>query len=289
MNLFTLLTALYLRKILIQLKMNPNFVILWSLNPNVLLEFNHNGHNDVIAIFLFVFGIYYLNKGDENKKFLFLSGLLFSLSIGIKIFPIFIIPFLVNKIKLGIIPLIISIFTQFYIFISSVNYEISGIRVFLEYWRFNGGLYEISDYVLNIIDNSFNNVNIETILRPIFSIIFIFIFISLIIFHYVGKNDKINDYYLISISYLVLFMFSPVLHPWYLLWALIPIILSENKFIFYWIFLFTINFSYLFYFCNCDNIVIILIEYLPIFLFLIGILLHKLNSILIIKKKAKFN
>lgn len=284
MNIITVFTGYILLQIFEKLQYNKNLIVLWSLNPNILLEFDHSGHNDVISIFFLVLAIYYLvNKEKPDNKLLILAGLFLSLSIGFKIFTFIFLPFLLYYLcKIGSITAIVLTGVQYFVFFLLINLKFSGIIVFLQYWRFNGGLFEGLFFLFNNFNSSNLNVSLESQLRLFFVVLFIVLFLSLLVnFYKTKKYEKTITivFMYIGFSYIALFMFSPVLHPWYLLWAVVPFILSEKAFLPYWVFLFLVNISYYYYLDASLSIILIVIEYTIFYLFMAYyIMKHKMTD-----------
>ena len=153
-----------------------------------------------------------------------------------------------------------------------INLKFSGIIVFLQYWRFNGGLFEAVYFLFNNFNSSNLNLTLESNLRLIFSIIFFILFSLIIGYYYKSKtyNKSIKTTFkYIGLSYIVLFIFSPVVHPWYLLWAMIPFILTDKMYYPYWIFLVLINISYYYYLDPSLSLPLIVIEYTIFYLFML--------------------
>lgn len=87
-SIYFLGTAFFIQKIIKKLKGNENLaLILFALNPLVLIESLVSSHNDTSMMFLLILSIYLL---FENKKILSIGSLI--LSIGVKFATIFLTP-----------------------------------------------------------------------------------------------------------------------------------------------------------------------------------------------------
>lgn len=279
-NLCTVGTGFLIVKILENIGLNKNLVLLWSLNPNVLLEFNYSGHNDVLSILFFVAAIYLItNKRTTNNFFIILASLLFSFSIGFKIFMFIAFPFLTKFLKKsGSFLTIFFTVIQFLLFYFFINLNGSGIIIFLKYWRFNGGLFDLLYFIFNGLSTNPSNLSLELILRTLFTIVFGLCFLIILYSFYKNpeKNDLKDVFLYIGYSYILLFILSPVLHPWYVLWALVPFIFSfEKKFYPYWVLLFLVNSSYLYYLNNSLLNYFMIIEYGFFFISLLTVLVNR--------------
>ncbi len=83
-------------KILQKLKLPSSNILLYALNPFVILELTGNLHFEAIMIFFLLAAIYLL----MNERILY-SALLIALSISIKLLPLIFLPILFKKIKMG--------------------------------------------------------------------------------------------------------------------------------------------------------------------------------------------
>ena len=143
-------------------------------------------------------------------------------------------------------------------------------------------------------------------IRVLFTVFFGLALLAIFLLH-IGKNfmdqtdtqeyKSIFNY--IGISFIAMLLLSPVIHPWYVLWAIIPFILViEKKFYPYWIFLIINSFSYLLYLSFSLIFIFMFIEYTifysSIILFIIQIryknVLKKFNMLFlhITVKKERF-
>ncbi len=254
-NLLWVVTGFILIKMLKFVEISPNYILLW-LNPLVLLAFDSSGHNDMIALFLLTLSIYFMVKSKQSSNiFLIISGMLLALSIGIKLFPLFFVPFLIKKLKLGALLTIFFTGIQAFIYLSLINIQTSGLTIFLEHWRGNGGLFELIYFLLNNFNSQNYNQPLQYAIRIGFFTLFSGLFVFLIIIHYRNSpptGDKTNWYLVafefIGYGFIGLFIFSPILHPWYLLWAIIPFIITfDSKFYPYWLLIIINSYSYFLY------------------------------------------
>jgi hypothetical protein len=200
---------------------------------------------------------------------------LLGLSISVKPTGLLLIPFLFqnekglnNKLKAVFIPLVIFIITFLpYVFTATpidtlINYSAN--------WTFNGMVY-------NFINIFFaNNLTIRLVCAILFLIVLFFIFIS--------KMDLINKIYL---SIFLLMIFSPVVHPWYLIWiaVFLPVVRSYSGIYFVAAVSLT-SISIIRYQLNSvwqESTIVLLAEYIPLtLLFLYEIFRRRIRNELIV-------
>jgi len=270
------LTGVFLIFILDRMGKNKNLVFLWSLNPIVLLEISHSGHNDIIAIFLLILAIWILFR-DENPSTstLIICGILWACSVHAKLFTIVILPFFLFKLKKsGFLAFLGTniILTVTYILLT-IN-STSGLQSFFFEWRFNGFLFESVNYLSSILA-----INLD--FRLLFFIIIIIIWGTLIAIFYSRKIyiRERNPFFFAGICLFLLFLFSPVIAPWYILWAIPLFILANRPLWSFWVFSVTIIGSYYFYVCNCVTLNWLAIEYGLVFAILFYEIYYNRNAL----------
>ena len=229
---------------------------------------------------------------------LFLSGFFWGISISLKLFPIIFLLFFIKKLKIiGIIGLIFGFLINLPVILLIGGYSSEGINIFITYWRFNGGIYEFTSRGWKFLQDSLFQTQssiqeIYTFLREVFQVLIGFFIIALVLFFYFkSKNSESisTDENLLYVNYafFIAFMLTPVIHPWYLLWALPGFVLMAFKpfKVSYLAFTITIMISYYFYRCNCENTMILLLEYIPIYIFVVFELINNKNHFI---SKIKF-
>jgi len=207
--LFELLTFRGLFLILTELKLPQKNILLYALAPLLIFQLLIDAHVDGFGLPLLIFAIYFFLKKKNILSLIFIG-----LSICIKPLGLILIPIVFlsekgikEKVKIIIIPLVV-VGLIYLSFIFSTN-VFEALTNFTVNWTFNGFVFEIL--------NSFLNDNQKA--RLIGGIVFVIIY-SAIIF---SKKDFLNKIYL---SVFLLFIFSPIVHQWYVVWlaVLIPFI-----------------------------------------------------------------
>jgi hypothetical protein len=212
-----LLILISLNYLLKRLSMDLKYILVYAVLPLVFFQFFIDAHVDLtgVALMLASITLYFYDK----KIF---SYLLLGLSISVKPTGLLLIPFLfqneqkfIEKIKSVFIPIIVFIITFLpYVFTAT---PLDTLINFTAKWTFNGMIFNILNIFLS------NNLSIRFLCGILFLLVFIFLFIS--------KIDSLKKVYL---SLFLLMIFSPVVHPWYLIWfaVLLPVIRSYSGFYF---------------------------------------------------------
>ncbi len=185
-------------------------ILIYALTPLIFFQFFIDAHLDGFGLPFIIFSIFFYLDKKKILSYIFLGLSLCIKPLGLIIIPIFFFSEnkIIERIKPVIIPLIICVL--FYLPYTLTGSPFQSLVTFTENWTFNG-------VVFNIL-NSFINDN--QIARSISAVLLIITYLPLII---TKKRDFLTKIY---ISVFLLFIFSPVVHPWYVVWlaVLLPVI-----------------------------------------------------------------
>jgi len=199
-----------------------NDIKLYAWNPLVILEGIGNLHFEIPLLFFLLLGFYFYRKNY------FFSSIGFSLSTGTKLLPILLYPYLIlRNIKkpfciLGLIlPLILVIGIYLYLLQDPI----------LKQWENGFGLYSHSfeffsflNYYLRVALSAFG-FDFQSLGIWIWGVTGILYIILLAVF--IRKNKSSESFFFYSLSLILLF--SPVVHPWYLIpWTGMGILLGKK-------------------------------------------------------------
>lgn len=199
--IFELLTVAGLYLLLKKFKIDRKYLLLYALCPLPIFQFAIDAHLDGFGLPLLIFSIFFY---FDRKKVL--SFILLGLSLSVKPVGLLLIPIyflnekgILERAKSLIIPFI-AFFAQFVFYIFSSN-PFEALFIFTKNWYFNGFIFNILDAVIN------NNQTSRLICG-------ILLFLSLIPVYFSKKliTDKL------FFALMLLMIFSPVVHPWYITW-----------------------------------------------------------------------
>jgi alpha-1,6-mannosyltransferase len=219
-----IITMIFILKLLHLKKINLNYIILYAWLPLTLMEYFVNVHVDIVGIMFLVLFLYYLEKGN-----LLASVFTFTFSFLTKLYPVFLIPLLVKRLRSQgfFYFILIFLFTSILFYFPFINGSLSITDALFNYmnkWEFNASVYYLLTAVIPGRETA----------RLICGIL-LFISIGYIATYY---KEFVKGVFGVL---LVIIIFSPVLYPWYLGW-----IAAVNPFaVFYSVLslLFTINLS----------------------------------------------
>lgn len=209
-------------------------LIIYGLNPLVVLEFSGNAHSEAFMIFFIaLFVALFIKKRNT------LSGISLAFAICSKLIPVLILPLLITKIgwknglKLGLTAVGFSVLL-FIPFISSemLNAQ-KGLSLYFNHFEFYGPIYQVGKwldgYVFNGLDVVIKLIGLGLIgfiyFRPIES-----------------TQELLRSSLLIFTAY---FLFSSTIHPWYVAALVFYGAFTKLNYVLIWSF--TCCFTYLTY------------------------------------------
>ena len=207
--IFDLITIWGIFLTLKKLKLPEKYILIYILCPLILYQFFIDAHVDGFGLPFIIFSLYFYL---DNKKLF--SFILLGLSLCIKPLGLILVPIyffsekeIKERIKAAVIPLLIC--AALYIPYVFTGTPFKALMQFTENWTFNGIIFNILDTFIK--DNQHARLFCAALLA----------------FSYIGilftKKGILEKLYL---SIFLLYIFSPVVHPWYLSWfaLLLPLI-----------------------------------------------------------------
>ena len=214
--------------LLYKITKSRKYLLLYGLNPLVLIEFLSNVHNDIYLLLFMLLSIYFLVK----KKNIYLTTLFLALSISIKFSTILLVPFiLIYYFQNKSLPKKIG-----YCFLYGLTILAVVVILYLPYYQdmtiFTNMLVQGTKYSQSILllikekmpQQFFMVVN--TILLPAFMITYITTLITFLFKKKLFFSDIFRNYSQWMLIFILFVLTS--FQKWYLLW-LFPTILWQKK------------------------------------------------------------
>lgn len=263
-----IITFIFLRKLLLQLKL-PQYQAFWYfLNPLVIIELTGNLHFEGLMVMCLLISIYLL----LIKKWIW-AAVLFGLSVSVKLLPLVLLPLFFHYFrkqeKLNIYKLIafygITFLTVFITFLSFLSVELvqnfgDSVALWFNKFEFNASIY----YIIRWIGFQTVGWNIIGVAGKILPIAILITILGLSFFRKNNSEKTMFASMLFALS--IYFLLSTTVHPWYLITPLAISIFTHYKYLFVWSF--TVILSYSAYGINCFNeqLWIVGLEYLLVVL-----------------------
>lgn len=209
-----------LYRFLLLVKGNVGNLVLYVLNPLVLVEVAWSGHLDGVAVALLMLGLYFLQLGKEWRGVVSMAASVLVKFIGVLGFPALLIGLKQKWRILGVVGLV----GLGYIFYDGILSR--GLHTYSRDWSFNGALFEL---LLGVVGNGF-----------IVRYILLAIFLGGVGWVMYTKRNAVEVTWWTAVLYLLC---TPSVHPWYTM-ILVPFLVLKFRWSTLWL-CFAVGFSYL--------------------------------------------
>ena len=218
------------RKILRKMHLPESRILLYALNPFILLELTANLHFEGVMIFFLLLAFWFLLQ-QKNYR----SALFFALSVSIKLIPLLLLPLLLKRLgqkemlKYGVLVLLISLFL-FIPFLSPgfIGNFMSGIDLYFRKFEFNASIF----YIIRWVGFQTYGWNIIQKAGPVLGLV---VFAFVLIMAVLRKNQYLPQLFVSMIFALTgYYLLSTTIHPWYLAFPLLLSIFTPYRFIVVW-------------------------------------------------------
>lgn len=239
-------------------------ILIYSLNPLIIMELCANAHFEAMMIFFFLLSVFILEKAffqheklpnkvvspllphsvyHDNLK-LFLSGFAFALSVASKMLPLILLPFFIKRMGikrsfnffsiLGVSLLLIFLPLFNPLFINNLQ---SSLKLYFQKFEFNASVY----YLIREGGIHLRGYNPINEISPILTNTVLIGFALIMIFEKVKKDEKLLNFNLehgifttFLYAFSVYFLCATTVHPWYAALPLVISIFTRFKYIMVW-------------------------------------------------------
>jgi hypothetical protein len=235
-------TFIFLKKILDFLKFNKIKIFFYLLNPLVIIELVGNIHFEAIMIFFLTASLYYLVISKNSFSAIFIA-----FAIATKMIPLIFLPLIVRKIgwKKGLIYATFSLTIVVISFLPFIDKHLisnvgDSIGLYFQKFEFNASIYYLSrELGFRIV--GYNAISIIGKVLPVISTCLI-LFLSFV----VKGNDSWQGFFKRGLIIIfIYYLFSLVVHPWYVSLLVLLSVFVESRFAILWsILIFATYFAY---------------------------------------------
>ncbi|MEX2592491.1 MAG: carotene biosynthesis protein [Anditalea sp.] len=229
---FEVLAFYLIYHLLVLLNRPVKKVLLYALNPLVILEISGNLHFEGLMLTLMMGGIYVLFK----KKYM-LSGVLLGAAVGVKLSPLMLVPAFMKWLpRQGLVPFLSGGTIMGILGLAPLLWEDAfigfwtSLRLYGESFEFNASVY----YILRQLGYWTNGYNMIGFFNPILGglTLVLIIWLSLKV-----RKEQIGSLIQSLLClYWVYFILNAVVHPWYIIPALAISVFTEKKAFLIWSF-----------------------------------------------------
>ncbi len=215
--LFDLFTVGMLVRTLRALQMSPLNVIIYAWNPLVIVEFAGSGHLDSVGIFFLMVALYLF-----LKKIHLGSVAMLTLSVLCKFLSGIFLPFILTKGKMRQVFVVLLLVVVFYFpFLSTGGMLFNSLREYAEQWVFNASLYALLEFIFQSSRHA-----------RLFAAAIILSVATALYITYSKQPASQQDKALFNAVFILLgtmFVFTPVLYPWYLCWVIPVLVIIPSR------------------------------------------------------------
>jgi alpha-1,6-mannosyltransferase len=255
----------YAKKIFDSNGYDRNKLLIYYLNPLVIIEGIGNLHAEVVMVGLLIPALYYLQK----KEWL-LAALFYSLSIATKLTVLMLVPFIgfyLWKERKHAFIVYCGTFSLLFFLPLVANKGLVGfinsLDLYFRKFEFNASIYYVSRWLGQMI-TGYNQI---AVIGPLLALTLIFIIIKTSV-----QKDHwpISIYSFSKVALIILpihLLFSTTIHPWYLITILFFTAVVEKTSLVLWSY--CITWTYINYSGNVyhENLYIVFVEYFMVFIF----------------------
>ncbi len=283
------LTIYILLKLTKQLGISQRRVLLYVLNPLIIIELVGNLHFEAIMILFLMLALWSFYR----NRFRLFGGFM-AFSIATKLLPLMFLPFFLKRLKLknllwaGVSGLFI--FFLLVLPFSTANFLQqfgSSLELYFQKFEFNASLY----YVLRWLGYQWKGYNMIQTIGPFLSYLTVGIIVAIALLE---KKHSLQNFFKVALLSFTLYLaLATTVHPWYLSIPILLSVFTYFRFPIFWsalIFLTYVNYSYQPYhenlwFVSLEYVIVVMIFFLeyrqyPVAKIIVDISRHMISVLL---------
>ncbi len=282
---FEVLGWFYMIKLLKRFGINKLNSLIYILNPLVIIELTGNLHLEGLAVSFLLMSLYFL-----NTKHILLSGLFFSFSICVKLLPLMLIPVFVYHLGIKNFArfLLVILIACTVMFLPFSGWELSAnffesILLYFNCFEFNASFY----YVFRWIGFYLSGYNQIALIGKLMSIVFV-CFLLFLSFSKQPTIKRLDLFKKVSLVFLIYFLFSAVVHPWYIIFVIAFAVFTGYLFPLVWsLVIFLSYFSYRSVNIVDESSIFLLVQYIILLIVVIGDLMFSWANPFFLKDESQ--
>lgn len=253
-------------------KMNSSRVLLYALNPLVILELTGNLHHEAYVIFFLLLTVYFFHKNN-----LWFTALAISLAIASKLIPLIFLPLFLNRFSIKRLLLFYTLVIVFTIALFSPFLDgkllyalMDSGWLYFQRFEFNGSIY----YLVREAGFWAKGYNIiQTAGRWMAALTFL----SILSFVWLERKRKVNTFEAFMWILTLYLVFATTLHPWYILPLISFCVFTSYRYAIIWSLLIFLSYAGYGYESYSEPIYLIALEYLIVYSVMIFEIIRKIK------------
>jgi hypothetical protein len=258
-------SMLLLLRLLRKMALPDKHVLLYALNPLVILELVGNLHFEALMIFFLLLCLYQL-----FYQRLIVAGIALGLAVGTKLLPLMFLPFLLRRLGLQKFLVFggVVLLTVVAVFFPLVNGEVlrhlfQSLDLYFQKFEFNASIY----YLLRWLGYQFAGFNIIAVLGPLLSFITLLVTVILASARKLGSIRRVAGYMAAALT--VYLFLATTVHPWYITTLLALTAMSHFRYAVMWSGVAILTYAAYKTSSYSEDTLLIMLEYTLVFLWLI--------------------
>ncbi|MFD2245519.1 hypothetical protein [Pontibacter ruber] len=240
------------------------YMLLYALNPLVILELTGNLHFEALLIFFLLLALYQLHYQRYR-----IAAVPFALAIGAKLLPLMFLPFVLRKLgagrflAFGLVLLAMLVLLFFPLLTPEVlgNF-FQSIDLYFQRFEFNASVY----YLLRWVGFRLTGYNQIAVIGPLLSLAILATVLALAAVKYLGSVRRLAGYMAAALT--VYLFLSTTVHPWYITTLVALTAMSHFRYAAVWSGLAIFSYSAYRTSAYTENLWLVAVEYTLVFLWL---------------------
>jgi alpha-1,6-mannosyltransferase len=219
-----------LKKLVARFSLNPNRIALYWLNPLVIIELCGNAHLDGLMVMFFLFSTLSFATLKDKVGSAYFAFAALSKLFSLMFFPLVLLKLSTTRRVKALIIITLSILLCYLPFFSITGIQNMGssLELYFQRFEFNASVY----FLFRYLGEKLIGYNPIAILGPVLALVsMISILLVSYLYRFRNRLAMYTGFLLINGIYLI---FSPIVHPWYLIMLVALSVLSEYRFAIVW-------------------------------------------------------
>lgn len=208
---FEIGSIIILKKLLDHFGLSQKWLLIYALNPLIILELTGNLHFEAVMIFFLLFGYYLF-----IKNYFWSAALCFMLAVNAKLLPLILLPYLVFSIgwkrSFGLMGVLLAGTLALHISFLSQSFLLNftdSLSLYFQSFEFNASVY----YLVRWAGFQIYDYNIIQTAAPRLAILAT---VAIIMVSWFYRKPSLSNFPMMYIICLgIYFLFSTTVHPWY--------------------------------------------------------------------------
>lgn len=252
-------TILLMRHLLHRWNHHPRLLLLYALNPLVIIELTGNMHFEAAMIFFVLLAVALLAGGR-----ILMSAMALGLAVSAKLLPLILLPFLIKRIgpKRAVVYGAVCLATFVVLFLplgmGYLSNMFESLRLYYQTFEFNAGIY----YALRWVGDLITGYNLIYYLGPALSLAILAFVIRLALRERSHRVESLLTPALLSLGFYHLL--STTVNPWYITPLIAFSIFTRYRFALLWGATIPLSYHAFGYQNFHESVIVIAVQYIPV-------------------------